>query len=556
MTRRTIFSKGILRTFSTLFMVSLFLAFGCNKNSTDPNTDNTSGNEITHTEDITQDVTWGADVVHQVDGVIVISNATLTIAPGTVVKMGADARIIIENSGGLIADGTSATITFTGVEKQAGYWDKLEFRSSASDQNCKLINCIIEYGGNDTAIITARGSGLTIQNSILRFSKTGGIYWDDEAAPVFEGNTITGCQETPIHTAFGTASYVGAGTYTGNTRNYVELDNGDITANARWLKLDVPYRLTGSSNVVEQGTLTIDAGAVVEMDADARIIIQNNGGITADGTAEAITITGAQAQKGFWDKLEFRSSASDANDKFINCIFEYGGNGDAMIATYDSSPTFKDCTIRNSAKNGAIFDYESRPVFEGNTVTECGEIPISVDFANAHCIQAGTYTGNTRDYIEINDGDLSTSVTWVKQDVPYRVTGASNSIKNAVLTIAPGTVIEMDNSARIIVDDNAGLTADGTSEMITFTGAQAQNGFWDKIEIRYGASAQNTLFVNCLLEYGGNGTGMVSISEIAPSFTNCTIEHSGGCGFFLLNNASPVLNNITYADNANGDVCQ
>ncbi|MEJ2633872.1 MAG: right-handed parallel beta-helix repeat-containing protein [Calditrichia bacterium] len=539
----------------TLLLFAIFI-FGCDKNSTKPDDETPPASEITHSEDITQDVTWSSDQIHVVDGLISISNATLTIAPGTVVKFAADARIIIDDNGGLIADGTTAPITLTGVEKQKGYWDKLEFRSGSSDQNCKLINCTIEYGGSNAAIITATGSGLTIKNSIIRYSGTSGIQWDYESTPVFEDNVITGCNETAVEADFESASYLGAGSYTGNNKDYISLNEGTISQNATWVKQDVPYRVTGGANVIEQATLTVEAGTIIQMDADARIIIDDNGGFLADGTDELITITGAQTQKGYWDKFEFRSGSSDQNCKLINCLVEDGGSGNSMIWANGSGLTIENSVIQNSGSMGVYFTNGSTPVFEGNTVTACDETPVTTDFGTASHIGAGTYTGNNYDYIDIEEGDIQQNVTWAKQDVPYRVTGGANSIENGTLIIEPGTVIEMDNAARIIVDTNGGFMADGSSEMITITGAQPQKGFWSLIEIRSGASQQNVVINNCTIEYGGYGNSMISVNQISPTITNNLLQHSAACAIRLFSGANPDLTGNTYSDNDGGNVVQ
>jgi len=542
-------------------VVVLFLFLGiallsCDKTSTKPDDNNNNpGSEVTHAADISQDETWTANEVHIVDGVIAISNATLTIEAGAVVKFNAEARIIIEDNGGIMADGTTAPITLTGVQQQKGYWDKLEFRSGSSDQNCQLINCIIEYGGSNTAMIVAYDSGPTIKNSTIRYSGTSGIQWDSESTPVFEDNIVTGCNETPISADFASASYLGTGTYTGNSRNYIYLEEGTISQDAVWSKQDVPYRVTGGANVIEQGTLTIAAGTTIQMDASARVIIDDNGGFLADGTEEPITITGVQTQKGFWDKFEFRSGSSDQNCKLINCTVEYGGSGNGMIWANGSGLTIRNSTIQNSGSTGVYFTNESTPVFEENTVTACDETPITTDFGTGSYIGAGNYTGNSNDYIELDEGDIQQNATWVKQDVPYRVTGGANSIENAILSIEPGSIIEMDSGARIIVDTNGGIIADGTTEMITFTGVQPQKGFWSQIEIRSGSIDESTLFRNCTIEYGGSGTGMITCSDASPTIANSFVQHSANCGIFKLNGATPILQDNTYDDNDGGDIC-
>ncbi|MEM9863727.1 MAG: hypothetical protein AAF938_19165 [Myxococcota bacterium] len=78
--------------------------------------------------DITTDTTWTADNVYQLDTTVYVSNATLTIMPGTVIQGAAGQNaLVVTTSGRLVAEGTAADpIIFTSSnavgEREPGDW--------------------------------------------------------------------------------------------------------------------------------------------------------------------------------------------------------------------------------------------------------------------------------------------------------------------------------------------------------------------------------------------------------------------------------------------------
>ncbi len=128
-------------------------------------------------------------------------NAELTIQPGAVIEFEADQTMYFKqdflgpDDGIIIAKGTaSEPITFTGVEKTAGYWKGLVIQSNSLIN--EIDHCIVEYGGSDLVVnesgnIVLDKDGafndpdLTVTNSIIRHSGGCGI-----AVDVFGGNLV------------------------------------------------------------------------------------------------------------------------------------------------------------------------------------------------------------------------------------------------------------------------------------------------------------------------------------------------------------------------------
>jgi hypothetical protein len=122
------------------------------------------------------DTTWtDQDTILIPDKVTVLSAATLTIEPGTVVLMGQIASL--EISGDLVAEGTEAArILFTswrdvpGSSPAAGDWRFLYFRQGGSGV---LRHCHIRYGLTG---VQAFGAPLTFGNCLIEDFLSTGIY--------------------------------------------------------------------------------------------------------------------------------------------------------------------------------------------------------------------------------------------------------------------------------------------------------------------------------------------------------------------------------------------
>jgi hypothetical protein len=88
------------------------------------------------------------------DDVAIDENAVVTIAPGTTIALDPDVEFYVgyAGPGGLIADGTTGQITFTSSVStpSAGDWRQLSFYGQSMSAQCQLINCKVEYAGQQS----------------------------------------------------------------------------------------------------------------------------------------------------------------------------------------------------------------------------------------------------------------------------------------------------------------------------------------------------------------------------------------------------------------------
>jgi hypothetical protein len=121
------------------------------------------------------------------------SAVILTLEPGTEFRFESLSGLSIgyTNIGGLVADGTDGQIVFTSAAEspQAGDWDGIHLEFESVDASTRLLNCLIEYAGdNEMGAIVICSSLPTIEGCSIGHSETYGIYLDCEAYP--DGGTL------------------------------------------------------------------------------------------------------------------------------------------------------------------------------------------------------------------------------------------------------------------------------------------------------------------------------------------------------------------------------
>ncbi|TCX51223.1 hypothetical protein C1I38_10595 [Dehalobacter sp. 12DCB1] len=181
---------------------------------------------ITAPSSITANTTWTSDNVYVVSSTTVQPNVTLTIEPGTVVKLNAiNSKLVIKGTLNALGSDTNQ-IAFTSIKDDTyggdtnndgttttpskGNWLCLE---SYSGGNINLSYCCIRYGGYINSQVYSTGGSLNISNCVAELSNTRGIETNGTASitntqvsnctssgiyvknssPTLSGNTISSC---------------------------------------------------------------------------------------------------------------------------------------------------------------------------------------------------------------------------------------------------------------------------------------------------------------------------------------------------------------------------
>lgn len=383
----------------------------------------------TLSEKLTAATTWAPgeqQCTYAVTGVVEVSGA-LTIAPGTVVRFGPNAGLLITATGSLNAVGTEAApITFTGTTATPGFWKGLAFKSN-NPANV-LEHVVISYAGSEASFccdffyglggsIEARAAvllGSQLQDSITQVritdttvekSGTLGLFAFNKARlPGFSRNLFRGNLGAPVTVSLSIASALDATSiYSGNSAANPSA-NGDNTvhllaapeadtATAQTLhKLDVPYGIsTGVPNTTVEyaGALTVEPGVRLQFEAESGLRITTTGSLVARGTAAApIVFTGRTETPGSWKGISIRST--NANNVIASARVSNGGS-DPFCCDYFTNAG----DIRASISLGGGNSGRGRLQLTDSLVSQGAGWGVFVFKDSTFTQSANTYDGNT-----------------------------------------------------------------------------------------------------------------------------------------------------------------
>lgn len=246
--------------------------------------------------------------------------------------------------------------------------------------------------------------------------------------------------------------------------------------------------------------LTIEAGVVIEFAENAGLGIYDNGSIKAIGETEKnIVLRGAQDVSGFWrgihietrsvnnvlNHVEIRNAGSNyvycCNDKAS--LFLKGGLL-ALDNTLITDGGGSGLVVKGDAEFGSLTNIQ---------ITGHDEYPVmtTAEALGYFGDPESDFSGNTQDFIYINNSSLTETTTWSATNVPYMLNGDVLDV-TAGLTIAAGTIIEVESDGGIGVYDNGSLTVNGTSSKpVIIRGKEALAGYWRGIHMETNSISNN-----------------------------------------------------------------
>lgn len=306
--------------------------------------------------------------------------------------------------------------------------------------------------------------------------------------------------------------------------------------------------------LVENATLTIEAGSVVKFQPGTSLKIQNGGLIIASGTAsDSIRFTTAKADSA-WNLIEINSQAEGS--RFNHCVFKNGGSSDdslaAMVLCRAGQVSITNSTFRNSQTNGLrIFPEAQLIAFNNNKFRENELAPVLLPASKVSSITSNnSFTGNGNDIIRIIEADVITeNAKWRAQNVPYQFAVDFN-VTEFALEFAPGVKLQFESFIKFTIGYKGGLLAQGTSDStIEFRGVESQPGFWQGVLLKEGNLTEKNQFHHCVFSGGGSTpfmfeAGLPFSSNVfgeagAPQFVNCRFENSSGYGVIFSTDCTP-----------------
>ncbi len=252
---------------------------------------------------------------------------------------------------------------------------------------------------------------------------------------------------------------------------------------------------------------------------------------------------------------------SASSSSVLNLTWDGGrvaNNGWAGFYVYTSSssvnPTLRNLTIANNGslgtdrwtQAGIAWDMQNvSPVLENLTFT-ANVGPAIYWYCNGSITARNlTATGNGANELTILGCTVSGGRQWDLDGagIPARIAGDITVSPNALLSLAPGTVLRFDklwyntdNTTRLVVQDQASLIALGTAEKpIIFTAVNPIAGWWQGIEAQQRATVT---LRHCEVAYGGGRTrasvylswGYPDMGLPVVNIQNCEIHHSASRG--------------------------
>lgn len=502
------------------------------------------------------------------DMITVQSRVTLTVEPGVVIEGAANSGLYV--FGVLHAVGTAELpILFTGVTKQAGSWGGLVGYSSdpTAPSIIHLEYTTLEYGGAFMEpIYTVYNSQLILRHCTIQNNGYGGVYHGSLYSELI-------ATDTAILNNAGTALLLdGEGdqdpilarlTATGNENNAVVYNSLDFKGDLIMEVTGLPTNIHNSASIGPEGSLTVQPGITLTMDAGFYIY----GNFTALGTiTQPITFTGAESIPGSWNGLYIAGNEdAPVYATLDHVVIEYGGtdynSASGNIEVENTHLTVKNSTIRYSLTNGvsthgAYQAADSKTVlqnvnFVDNNTSAVLCFNMNCNFALSDLLASGN-GWNTLTY---DDVIISATEIWADAGLEYLVEGAVSVASTASLVITPGVKVNFARGASLQV--GGALLASGTQALpIIFTGSTPQSGWWNDITVTAGDTSGVMELDWCEIGYGGGSTdyapALVRLLSPAASIQHCYLHHSASAAVVVDSTGSPLINYNRIEDNFAG----
>ena len=323
------------------------------------------------------------------------------------------------------------------------------------------------------------------------------------------------------------------------------------------------------TSVQNGATLTVQPGATIyfleggylsvnRLQSGARIIAN-----AGDGE-EPITFTSGRTnpEAGAWQCLWVGGGESASS--FEGVEFEYGGapcevNGRmpaGMLVLNAEIDKVHDAQFLQSSTYGLFLEQDGaiKERVENSRFSLSAIAPIRVPFSAVLSVGEGN-SYDEGSYIAVDSlSRLLDAGEWVAQKIPYRLLrdtrdgagdalGASISTRtpgsppNTVVTIQPGTTIQLDNGTLGVL--SAAVIAEGTEDApITFTSAEDDPapGDWGCVLLQGEIADAPSSFRHVIFEYGGSGVNCTGANYEAPlvfgssdtTVRDCTFRNSAG----------------------------
>ncbi len=463
---------------------------------------------------IKTDTTWGrtspaADGIYWVtSSVTVNTGATLTIEPGVIVKLGSGTSIVVGGTGGgaLAATGTATErIAFTSIKDDLradtngdgtatapapGDWVRIHFTTGGGGA---LADVDVLYAGQSSnhAIYCSEGAPAELRNASVRRSRQVGLDCGSGRCPgVVANSTFADNGTWPIRMYPSEASRIAADNeFTGNGNPGVSLAGQTLPAGAHaWAALTVPWFLASTLTVPAGATLDLAAGLVLKLDEGNGITVSGGALNTHGVPGQPVLLTSIRDDAALGDTNADGTATVPARGDWSRVYYSGGGGGaldgvEVRYAGYSSSVAIQ-CeggtpsriaasTLRLNAGTGLYCSTAGQcpASVTGNTFADNSGWPIRIYPSDGPRIAPdNVFVGNRYQGINVLGTSLPAgSCAWAALPVPWYLASTLTLPAGATLDLAAGLVLKFDEGNGINVSGGALNTHGVAGQPVLFT---------------------------------------------------------------------------------------
>ena len=453
----------------------------------------------------------GSLPIHVTGSVSIAEPGSLTVAPGSVVKLNSFVSIDA-NTGPLKAIGTSdSPIVFTSTSDDTvggdsnadgdattpspGDWTTLFLRN----RDTELSNVEIRYGAGDARYGSiwirenatgTEGSNISLSDVRIRDGEHDGIE-AESGNPAFQNVLITDHGGIAIDQRFASQpTYDGVTVRDNAGGDHIRLAGGTINTDRVWDFDGVPVHLSGAISIADPGSLTVAPGSVVKFGVGGSIDA-NTGPLKAIGTADSPIVFTATTDDtvggdsnadgdqtapspGHWATFFLRNRDTELSNVEIRHAAGDARYGSLWINENTTGAEGSNVSLSNvritDGEHDGIEAIAGRPIFQNVIITDHGGVAVDQQLASQPVYDGVTIRDNAGgDHVRLAGGTVNDERVWDFGGAPIHVTSAVTINAPGSLTVAAGSVVKFGVGGS--VDANTGpLKAVGTAEApIVFT---------------------------------------------------------------------------------------
>ncbi|HET9626047.1 MAG TPA: hypothetical protein VFP84_32020 [Kofleriaceae bacterium] len=391
-------------------------------------------------------------------------DGSLTLEAGAVLKFqdGASLDVGYNKAAKLIVKGTAQdpVVMTSAGDAAPGAWHGVRLYNHADRSS--IDGLVIEHAGDDKGALYVDGQDIAIKSSIIRDAKDVGLHLDRNARLAeLTGNTFEKAGQIAIKAYPAAVGAFGSNKFT-DASAVVQIEGGSVEEPARWQNPGAPYVVIGEIDVDgKNGRATLEIAAGTELrfkDAELDIGYSREATLVLAGTADKpVVLTAEDKTPGAWHGVYVYGKGEI---KIANAAISFagGGSNDRGALYLDHATASVTGTSFKDNKRGVTIKAGSTiKAFDHNQLSASPEPAIS-SVANAI---GSLGAGNTLDkdaHIEVTEGRIERTQTWLPQGVAYEITSELSVDDKAMLTLAPGVELAFAGDQQLSV----GYSSDGT----------------------------------------------------------------------------------------------